>query len=140
LELNFIELPKFTKKEEQLTSVLEKWIYFIKHAGDLDIVPQSADIPALKAAYEAANQFSWTDHELEVYDYWSIRAQDERGKLEIARQEGLRKGREEARKKGREEVAKQIARHLLRQGLSLAQIAAGTGLSVEEIAAFEREE
>jgi predicted transposase/invertase (TIGR01784 family) len=28
LELNFIELPKFTKKEEELTSVLEKWIYF----------------------------------------------------------------------------------------------------------------
>jgi predicted transposase/invertase (TIGR01784 family) len=132
LELNFIELPKFTKKEEELTSVLEKWIYFIKHAKDLEVVPQSADIPALKAAYEAANQFGWTSHELEVYDSWSMRTQDERGKLEVARQE--------AREEGREEGAKQIARNLLRQGLSAKQIAAATGLSVEQIAAFEREE
>lgn len=49
LEFNFIELPKFTKREHKLTTVLEKWIYFLKHADELGVIPESADTDALWA-------------------------------------------------------------------------------------------
>ncbi len=79
IEFNFIELPKFTKQEHELTSLLDKWVYFLKHASDLEVIPESADTSSLKAAYEVAERFRWSRDELEIYDYWGIKAQDERG-------------------------------------------------------------
>jgi hypothetical protein len=39
-EFTFIELPKFKKTLEELDSVLDKWIYFLNNAEDLDIIPK----------------------------------------------------------------------------------------------------
>ncbi|MEN8216787.1 MAG: Rpn family recombination-promoting nuclease/putative transposase [Pseudomonadota bacterium] len=55
MEYNFIELPKFTKKESELKTILDKWIYFIKHAEDFEVVPKHAkQTEVLKTAYEVA--------------------------------------------------------------------------------------
>jgi predicted transposase/invertase (TIGR01784 family) len=79
LEFYFIELPKFSKSEAELNSILDQWIYFLKHADDLEVIPPiSVNAPALRAAYEIADQFGWNQDELDVYDYWSMKAQDER--------------------------------------------------------------
>lgn len=123
LELNFIELPKFTKREEALETVLEKWIYFLKHADECEVVPASVDIAPLHAAYEIANQFGWSKEELEVYDYWSIKEQDERGAIQYASEAGEQKGRYE------------VARKMLAEGIDIAIVMKCTGLSAEEIAA-----
>ena len=40
IEFNFIELKKFTKSEEELESIIEKWIYFIKNADNLTMIPK----------------------------------------------------------------------------------------------------
>lgn len=128
LEFYFIELPKFNKNESELTDVLDKWLYFIKHASNLDVVPESADTSALKTAYEVANRFSWSRDELEVYDYWDMKAQDERGRLQVAEQEARQRGQQEGRQK--------IVQSMLAKGLELAAIAELTGLSVEEITDF----
>ena len=39
-EFCFIELPKFNKELEELDSILDKWIYFIKNASNLTMVPK----------------------------------------------------------------------------------------------------
>ena len=83
LEFNFIELKKFTKQEAELRSIIEKWIYFIKNAGNLTMIPKSAEeIPELKEAYTQASMNSWSQDELEVYEYWQIRDAAERYSLE----------------------------------------------------------
>ena len=86
-----------------METILEKWVYFLKCADELEVIPVSADTEPLHAAYEVANQFSWTREELEVYDYWSIKTQDERGAVQLAlaegEQKGLQKGRQEGLKK-----------------------------------------
>jgi len=128
LEFYFIELPKFTKNESELTSILDKWVYFIKHAGHLDVVPESADTEALKAAYEVANCLTWRRDELEAYDYWDMKRQDERGQVQAALEEGLEQGRQDAQK--------EIARSMFAKGLSPSMIARITPFSIEEITAF----
>ena len=142
LEFYFLELPKFTKDESELTGILDKWVYFIKHASNLDIVPESADTSALKAAYEVANRFSWNRDELELYDYWDMKTQDERGKVQAALEEGLEQGLKEGLKegleKGRQDAQKEIARSMLAEGLSPEMIARVTPFSIEEITAFAR--
>jgi len=118
LEFNFIELPKFTKREEELETILDKWIYFIKHADELAVIPANADAEPLREAYAAANTFSWTREELDVYDYWGMKAQDERGMVQIA--------------------VEQIARNLFAKGIDPRLIAETTGLSAEQIAALQK--
>ena len=41
IELIFIELPKFNKTEQELISIQDKWVYFIKNAGNLDYMPKN---------------------------------------------------------------------------------------------------
>jgi predicted transposase/invertase (TIGR01784 family) len=130
LEFNFIELPKFTKNEAEVTTILDKWLYFIKHADDLEITPAHAiNEPALASAYQVANQFSWRKEDLEAYEYRGIKIQDERGALEYANQRGLQQGLQQ----GEQNKAQEIARNLLQLGLDLAQISQAPGLSIEQI-------
>ncbi|WP_010241121.1 hypothetical protein [Clostridium arbusti] len=58
---------------------------------------------------------------------------DYKAELKTAERKGIEKGREEGMEKGKIEVAKSF----LRMGLSIEQIAAGTGLTVEEIRKLE---
>ncbi len=135
LEFNFIELPKFNKKEVELVDILDKWIFFIKNAGDLAIAPNTEMEKALQSAYEVANQFTWTSDEMDAYELRGIRIQDERGARELAyregrqegiqegRQEGIQEGRQEGRQEGERLAKLQIAQTLLANGMSLAEVA-----------------
>jgi predicted transposase/invertase (TIGR01784 family) len=66
IELIFVELPKFTKTEQELDSITEKWIYFIKHAGELDFVPTSFTEPHLVEAFDMAKTAGLTEEELDL--------------------------------------------------------------------------
>jgi len=158
LEFNFIELPKFNKAEGELAGVIEQWAFFLKNAPNLDLVPASVKDQGLKAAYETANTFQWTKDELDVYDYWSMRTQDERGAIQFAQEEGIKKGiqkgreegikegikkglkegREEGIKEGREvgekQMALEIARRMKAKGRTTEEICELTGLAPEELA------
>ena len=129
-EFNFIELRKFTKQESELESIIEKWVYFIKNAGNLTMIPKNAeDIPELKEAYTQATMNSWSQEELEVYEYWQIRDAADRYKIE----EEYDKGKLEGRLEGKLEGKLEVARNLKNTGVSLDVIIQATGLSREEI-------
>ena len=51
MEYNFIELPKFTKELKDIKTLVDKWIYFIKNAENLDIIPADVKDEGLKHAY-----------------------------------------------------------------------------------------
>uniref|UniRef100_UPI00405750C7 Rpn family recombination-promoting nuclease/putative transposase n=1 Tax=Candidatus Electrothrix sp. TaxID=2170559 RepID=UPI00405750C7 len=129
IELIFIELPKFTKSEDELHSVTDKWIYFIKNAGELDFVPKTFSEPNLLDAFELANTAGLNEDELEV----QFKRRDfiwlQKGSLEKAKKDGIQEGRE----KGEQEAKLSIARNLLTQNIDPEIIAAGTGLSKELI-------
>ena len=125
IEFNFIELPKFKKSEDELTTLLDKWVYFIKHASNLQIIPENTDTIGLQAAYAVAERFRWSRDDLEVYDYWSMKLQDERGAIAVAEQRGEQRGRQA------EKFA--AARTMMADGMDSAMIMKYTGLSQEEV-------
>jgi predicted transposase/invertase (TIGR01784 family) len=125
-EFNFIELRKFNKQEAELDSLVEKWVYFIKNAGNLKMIPRSAEvIPELKEAYAQACMNTWSQEELDVYEYWQIR--------DAADRYGL----EEKYDKGKADGKTEVARNMLGIGLSVEVIMQATGLSREEIAGLK---
>ena len=117
MDFYFIELPKFNKPLSELREITDKWIYFIKEAENLNVIPENVDDEGLKAAYNDANKYSWTKEELDAYDYSAMREQDERGKIELAE------------KRGKTEVA----RNLKNMGFSITDISKATALTEEEI-------
>ena len=72
-EFNFIELKKFNKNLSELSNIVDKWTYFIKNAENLELIPKElSKIKEIKEAFEVANQHTWTEKELEVYDFWQM--------------------------------------------------------------------
>ncbi|MBW8048899.1 MAG: Rpn family recombination-promoting nuclease/putative transposase, partial [Cytophagales bacterium] len=89
LELVFAELPKFTKNENELANIIDKWLYFIKTAGNLTAIPKalSKEQPIIKA-FEIANKASLTEVELNDQERREIFIQDQRGALSLAEKKG----------------------------------------------------
>ena len=96
MDFYFIELPKFLKAAKDLDNITDKWIYFIKEAENLDVIPENLDDEGLKEAYEYANKNTWSKEELDAYNYAAMREQDERGRIAMAEQKMQQKSIEDA--------------------------------------------
>jgi len=138
IELIFVELPKFSKQESELTSITDKWLYFIKHAGELNFIPQSFTEPQLREAFDIANTACLSEEELEVqfkrHDF--IRLQ--RGVIEkLAKTEQelakAEKDAQEALAQGVAQGKRETAQNMLRENIPVDTISKCTGLSREEI-------
>lgn len=123
LEFTFIELPKFDKNEAELETLTEKWVYFIKNAENLNLMPANVNDEGLKSAYEEADRHTWTKEELEEYEYARMRETDE-----ITREMLVE-----------ENKAKQIATNAILAGLPNGLIAQITGLNDQQIEALRAE-
>jgi predicted transposase/invertase (TIGR01784 family) len=94
LQLIFVELPKFKKSLEELETLTDKWLYFLKETGDLPAIPEIlGKVEEIEMALNIANQINMTAEELEIFENRGIALQDERGRLTYAEQVGEAKGR-----------------------------------------------
>jgi predicted transposase/invertase (TIGR01784 family) len=152
----FIELPKFTKSKEELSSIEDKWCYFFKHAHETseeEFQKLIGSDSIIEKAYTALNQHYWNDTELAIYeelkriymDNKAARAQElyeDEINAKKAKEEGKAEGKAEGRiegeaigiEKGKIEVAKQ----LLQNGIGIDVIARSTGLSKEQIEGLQK--
>ncbi len=125
LAFAFIELPKFNKKEHELVTAADKWIYFIKEIRKQTKIPSALAHDEFEEACQAINRLTWPSHELDIYEKEAIKASVYHSTLETKYEEG--------REEGREEKQTEIARNLLKCDIRLEIIAESTGLSLEEI-------
>ena len=145
MDFYFIELPSFKKPIGELTEVIDKWIHFIKNAENLHVIPENVNDEGLKEAYQDAHKHSWTKHELDAYDYASMREQDERGKVALAirraqeeaekrgEERGEKRGEKKGQKRGKIEGKIEVAKKLKDMGMSNEDIKNATGLTDEDI-------
>jgi len=121
-EFTFIELPKFHKKLNELETILDKWIYFLKEADNLEMIPKEfKDKNEFLEAFEIATQYKWDKKELEIYEYVALKEFDEKNALKTAE------------KKGVEKATIEIAKNLLKAGVDIDTIQTSTNLTKEEI-------
>jgi predicted transposase/invertase (TIGR01784 family) len=121
IELVFVELPKFKKTLDEIETVSDKWIYFLRYASQLQSVPPSmGDEPAIEHAFQVAQQSKLTRKELEIVEKSQMLLHDNRNALLYAEQQG--------KLKAKLEIAKQLL-----DVLDVETIARKTGLTVAEI-------
>jgi predicted transposase/invertase (TIGR01784 family) len=138
IELVFVELPKFNKEVSGLETLTDKWLYFLKCARQLDVVPESMNLVfEIKQAFEIANEVNLTPEQIEDMEMQEMFIHDQRNAIKKAlnqgRQEGLEEGRQEGIDEGKLAAKLEIARNLLNV-LDDAAISRVSGLSLGEIA------
>ena len=142
-------MPNFNMAENQLITRRDKWLYFIKHLEDFENIPTIFKDEVFTQAFEKAELAKFDDAELDNYEYSLKVFRDNKNTfdyaMETAQKEGLLtgflegeiKGKLEGEIKGKlegERIGKlDIAKNMKQKGLSVNDIAAFTGLTVDEI-------
>ena len=156
LEMHFIELPKFIKKNAGTNTKLEQWLWLLAGKEEKIKMAEKENFE-LSKAIEELKRMNLTETEEEVYEarqkaIWDYNSQMlaakedgfEQGKeegLKVGKEEGLqqgikegrKEGREEGKKEGREEEKINIVRKLLKKGMAIDEISEITGMTKEEI-------
>ncbi|NEP79231.1 MAG: Rpn family recombination-promoting nuclease/putative transposase [Okeania sp. SIO3B3] len=120
LTLMFVELPKFNKELSALETLSDKWIYFIKSASNLEVIPESLEsVSEIEAALNIANKANLSNEELEELEQEEKLIRDKKGQISFAINQGIGIG-----------VVKQILRQIRRQ---LGEIPPEVQTQIEEL-------
>lgn len=129
----FIELAKFNKNAKELSSIEDKWCYFFKHAHETkeeDLQRIIGKDTIIHKAYDALNQFHWTEKELTIYENMKRDERDYIAGMDQAEIRGLEKGKIEGEM--------QLAKRLLQSGLEFDVIVQSSALSEEQIESLKQ--
>ena len=130
IELVFVELPKFHKEADRLETLADKWLYFLKCARQLDVVPESMNlVPEIKKAFEVANEVNLTPEQIEDMEMQEMFIYDQRNAIKKALNQGRQEGLEEGKVAARIEMAQKLL-----DVLDDVAISQASGLSLQEIA------
>lgn len=94
LEMVFVELPKFKKTLDELEHLTEKWIFFLKNAPSLEVIPPSfSEVYTLEKALNIANQANLSIEEVDKLQKKEFFFFDQEGGIKLAHQEGKKEER-----------------------------------------------
>ena len=144
----YLEMPKFNKREDELETMFDKWMFALRNLSRLLERPQALQERIFKRLFDQAEIAQFSPAERREYaesvkDYWdyysTMKTAHKNGKAE-GLAEGEAKGRAEGlaegEAKGRADEKTKTARKMKADGMTADIIAKYTGLSIEEIDAL----
>ena len=145
LKFVFVEVEKFNKSEDELTTDFDKWLFILKNLSKLLERPAALRDKIFSRLFDVAEYASLDNIDKQNYVKAMTTARDTHNQIEYAKKTGLEeglvkgfeKGRaeglEEGLEKGREDAKQLIAINFLKLGTPSEVVAKATGLSLEEI-------
>ena len=112
----YLEMPKFTKTEDQLVTMFDKWLYAIRHLATLLNRPKALYEKVFEQLFTAAEIAKFNPEELMEYEDSLKALRDWYSVLSTAENKGFAQGKEEGRKEGEKNKALAIARQMLADG------------------------
>jgi predicted transposase/invertase (TIGR01784 family) len=100
LKFIYIELPKFTKTLDQLSSHFDKWLYLLKHLADLSDRPESLQEGIFNDLFEAAEIANFSLDEQNTYQNSLKYYRDMNNVVNTAMGTGIEKGIKKGIEKG----------------------------------------
>lgn len=141
----YLEMPKFTKTESELETLLDKWLYAIRNLASLMDRPRALQEKVFQHLFEAAelakfdpkDRYAYEESLKNYRDWYSVMKTAEMKGHAAGHAAGLEEGRAEGRVEGRAEGAHEAklsaAAKLKNMGLPISDIVKATGLTVDEI-------
>lgn len=157
LNFIFLEMPKFRKKDSELKTLMDKWLYVIKNLYQLESEPSALTEGIFHQLFKIAEIAAFTKEERYDYEESLKNFRDLYNTLSTAERKGIAKGRKEGRKegeaigmqkgraegrkegeaigiaKGEREASLRNAKNLKTLGVDIETIVKATGLTKAEI-------
>jgi predicted transposase/invertase (TIGR01784 family) len=121
----YLEMPKFNKTVEQLSTRFEKWLYVLRNLTRIQTIPEPLQEAVFEKLFSVAEIAQFNPAQIRSYEDSLKYYRDLQNTIETARDEGIDTGIEIGRSQGKLEVA----RAMLAAGMDAAQILAMTGLT-----------
>ena len=125
LMFKYVEVGRFDKTDEELTSLSDKWMYVLKNLSRLDNRPAALREKIFSKLFAAASVARFTPTELREYEDSLKAYRDIKNSLDTAKEEG--------REEGREQRNIEIAKKMIAAGMDIDIIISMTDLSKDEI-------
>ncbi len=103
----YLEMPKFQKKEAELETRFDKWLYAIKNISELDTIPESLKEEIFERFFELAEIAQLSGNDLDAYEKSLKYLRDMHNVIHTAEDKGWHKGLEHGRAEG---LAKGLAK------------------------------
>ena len=129
----YLEMPKFTKTEAELSTMFDKWLYAIRNLPSLLERPRALYEKVFQRLFEAAEIAKFDRRERYEYEESLKAYRDWFSVMETAELRGEERGHAKGLKEGAKQEARNIAIKMRQMGLSVEDIQKATGLSEEEI-------
>ena len=121
----FVELEKFIKKENELSSIEDEWLFFFADSQQIKDLPIAINDSAVLDAFKTIEYFNFTPSQHDAYIRSRLASEAEEMTIENKYKKGIEEGKEETK------IA--IAIEALRAGLDVETISKITNLPVEKI-------
>ena len=121
LNFIFLQMPLFNKKEDELRTRFDKWLFFLKNLETFEEIPQILNEPIFRKGFEIAKIAKMNLPELSRYERSRLALWEEQAVIDYAKEEGLEEGLEKGLEQGLQKSIKIIS--LLNQGHSIKETA-----------------
>ena len=132
-----MEIAKFDKTIDELSTTFEKWLYVLKNLSRLDNQPQSLRDKVFDRLFTQAEIAKFNPRELKEYEDSRKAYRDLKNCLDTAMREGIEKGRTEGRAEGiaegRAEGIAIAVKAMYSNGMNVDAIAATMNMTPEKV-------
>lgn len=129
----YLELPKFTRGEDELVTLFDKWMYVLKNLSRLLVRPAALQERIFTRLFEAAEIARFSPGQLREYEDSVKSYRDVMNAVNTAKEEGLAEGLAKGLERGREEEKLEIARQMKLSGLPDELILKCTGVEPNDL-------
>ena len=132
----YLEMPKFTKTEDELESMFDKWMFVLHNLYRLLERPKALQDRIFQKLFEQAEIAKYNDMERRQYEESKKVFWDNYSVMKTARDKGHAEGIKEGIEKGEKKKSIEAAQKMKTKGFSVEDIIDVTGLTAEEISAL----
>ena len=129
----YLEMPKFNKREDELVTMFDKWLFVLRNLASLLERPAALQERVFTHLFEAAEIAKFSKRELCEYEDSLKNFRDMYSVITTAEMKGEARGREEGRAEGELAERQKNAQRMKQKGYPLTDISEITGLSLKEI-------
>ena len=129
----YLEMPKFNKRESELATMFDKWMFVLRNLANLLERPRALQERVFKRLFDAAEIAAFTPQRRS--EYWESlkNYRDWKNVLDTNMKKSYIKGHELGRAEGSKETAMASAKKMKSKGYAIEDIAEITGLSLDSI-------
>ena len=125
----YVEIPKFNKREDELVTMYDKWMYVLRNLSSLMQRPAALQERVFTRLFDQAEISKFNPQELKSYEDSMNAYRDIVNAIKTAEKKKFAEGKAEGRAEGRAEMAKAM----LNDGMDIEYVSKISKMSIEEL-------